>query len=172
MAPDIIDIEASGFGPRGYPIEVGVALRSGRTWCSLVQPPPDWAWWDAGAEAAHGISRELLLAHGRPLAEVARTLNELLGERVVYSDAWHVDNAWLIQLFHAARVRPAFRCSMLELILDEAQMAAWQAARDEVVRELALRRHRASNDALIVQRTWLRTRGQANGRTQGSGGSS
>ena len=28
--PTIIDVEASGFGPRSYPIEIGVALESAR----------------------------------------------------------------------------------------------------------------------------------------------
>jgi hypothetical protein len=40
--PAIIDIEASGFGPDGYPIEIGVALSSGQTFCALILPEPEW----------------------------------------------------------------------------------------------------------------------------------
>ena len=36
IRPDIIDIEASGFGPDSYPIEIGVALSSGEKYCSLI----------------------------------------------------------------------------------------------------------------------------------------
>ena len=35
--PAIIDIEASGFGPDGYPIEIGVALSSGQTGSSPLK---------------------------------------------------------------------------------------------------------------------------------------
>ena len=39
--PNIIDVEASGFGPHSYPIEVGLALGDGSKFCSLILPVRD-----------------------------------------------------------------------------------------------------------------------------------
>jgi hypothetical protein len=51
-----------------------------------------------------------------------------------------------------------FSISPLEMILSEDQMAVWHAVKNQVISDLALTRHRASFDALIIQETWLRTR--------------
>ena len=64
--PTILDIEASGFGRGSYPIEIGFSDGQGGLFCSLIQPEADWLHWDDSAEALHGLSRELLLTHGRP----------------------------------------------------------------------------------------------------------
>lgn len=155
--PYIIDIEASGFGPHSYPIEVGVVLDPGRKYCSLITPAPDWTHWDDTAEAVHHVSRDVLIAHGRPPVQVALQLNELLGDRTVYSDGWVVDRPWLIQLFSRAGINQRFSISPLEMILSEPQMAIWHEVKDGVIRDLALTRHRASFDALIIQETYFRT---------------
>ena len=155
--PIILDIEASGFGPNSYPIEVGVALDSGAKHCWLIRPLPGWTHWDQDAQAAHRVSRELLHAHGKPVAEVAGRLNELLRARTVYSDGWVVDQTWLNQLFHAAALPCEFSLSALELILTEPQMALWHATKDALMHELGGQRHRASFDAFLVQQTWERT---------------
>ncbi|MEQ8234665.1 MAG: hypothetical protein RLW61_00170 [Gammaproteobacteria bacterium] len=156
--PCVLDIEASGFGAASYPIEVGVVLDDDRRWCSLIVPQPDWTHWSAEAEALHGISRARLQASGRPVGEVARTLNELLAGRTVYSDGWVVDDRWLRRLFFAAAIEPAFHLSPLEAVLTEVQMAHWRDTRRRVAAELAVPRHRASSDAWVIQETWSRTR--------------
>lgn len=158
VRPYIIDVEASGFGPHSYPIEVGVALEPERKFCSLIAPEPGWTHWDDSAEKIHRVPRDVLETHGRPAVEVANSLNELLGNATVYSDGWVVDQPWLIQLFSCARVRQRFSISPLELILSEHQMAVWHAVKADVTRELALMRHRASFDAMIIQETYCRTR--------------
>jgi hypothetical protein len=79
-APIILDIEASGFGRSGYPIEIGYALPDGQTWCSLIRPEPEWTHWDPGAEAVHHISQDLLLTRGRYVREVASLINQNLGK--------------------------------------------------------------------------------------------
>ena len=155
--PCIIDIEASGFGPNGYPIEVGVALAHGDKYCSLLLPEPDWSHWDRGAEKAHKIPRETLETYGRPLREVALKLNEVVNGNTVYSDGWVVDKPWLTQLFFRAQVRQEFTISSLEMILTEKQMNIWHNTKDKVVRDLGLERHRASVDARIIQETYFRT---------------
>jgi hypothetical protein len=40
LIPDIIDVEASGSGPRSYPIEVGIATATGLRYSTLILPAP------------------------------------------------------------------------------------------------------------------------------------
>ena len=156
--PFIIDLEASGFGPHSYPIEVGLALEPGAKFCSLIAPAPGWTHWDAEAEKVHRVPRDILEAYGKPAAQVALSLNELLRDTIVYSDGWVVDQPWLIELFSRAGVPQQFSMSSLEMILSERQMEVWHEVKNQVTSELALTRHRASYDALIIQETYLRTR--------------
>ncbi|MDT4328380.1 MULTISPECIES: hypothetical protein [Methylomonas] len=156
--PNVIDFEASGFGVDSYPIEVGVVLADGQKYCALIKPAQSWRFWDGEAERVHGLSRELLLAHGKPIQVVVGELNAFLGNRVVYSDGWVVDKPWLSRLYYDAHAQPSFYLSPLENILKESQMAIWSEIKHEVIETLALQRHRASSDALIVQETFARTR--------------
>jgi hypothetical protein len=156
--PIILDIEASGFGPVSYPIEIGVILDDGRKYCSLVQPRSDWTHWDPHAEAMHGISRDTLLAHGRPAIEVAGTLNELLRGRTAYTDGWVVDRPWLDRLYEAAAIHCEFTLSALEMILSEEQMLHWSAVKQRLLDDQRAQRHRASYDAAVIQQTFERTR--------------
>lgn len=156
--PAILDIEASGFGAHSYPIEIGLVRADGWRYCSLIVPQPDWTHWDSDAERVHGISRAALQSHGRPAAEVARTLNELLAGQTLYSDGWVVDLPWLRRLFYAVALEPAFELSPLERILSEGQMAHWHAVKAAVLAASGERRHRASSDAWVIQETWWRTR--------------
>ena len=156
--PTIIDVESSGLGPESYPIEIGVSLSSGVRYCSLIHPAPSWISWDTTAEAIHGISRRELLSHGSPIGDVARELNRLLENQTAYTDGWVVDQRWITQLFYEASIPKKFFVSALENILSEGQMAIWHETKNRVTRELGLKRHRASADALIVQETYIRTR--------------
>ena len=156
--PIIIDIEASGFGPESYPIEVGLVLASGQTYCALIQPLPEWNHWDSSAEVVHRVPRDVLELYGQPVIKVAQDINELLKDQQAYSDGWVVDNSWLSTLFYAAKIQQKFRFSMLDLILLEEQMEHWHSTKDSVIREFDLKRHRASLDAIIIQKTYERTR--------------
>ncbi len=156
--PYIIDVEASGFGAHSYPIEVGLALDESERFCSLITPAVDWQHWDASAEAVHHISRQVLHEHGKPVAVVAEELNARLGGKFVFSDGWVVDEPWLIRLFAEARVERRFSIHDLQTILSEEQMACWHDVKAVVSAELNLTRHRASNDAFVVQETFRRTR--------------
>jgi len=156
--PIILDIEASGLGAGSYPIEIGVALPDGESYCSLVRPEPDWQHWDAGAEATHGIPREVPVSRGRPAAEVAEALNRLLAGKVAYSDGWSNDYSWLSLLFDAARTVPRFRLDNLRALLSEDEAARWHATKDEVISELRPVRHRASSDARVLQITVARVK--------------
>ena len=157
MTPLIIDIEASGFGDDSYPIEVGVALDDGEKYCTLIAPDPCWTHWDKEAEDIHHVTREMLEVHGSPIDDVAAQLNKLLAGKTLFTDGWVVDKPWLITLFHAARRQMQFSVSPLEMILSEGQMGIWQDTKKKVIEELELTRHRASNDAWIIQETYRQT---------------
>jgi hypothetical protein len=156
--PFIMDIEASGFGPEGYPIEIGVAMAPGSKFCSLLMPREEWIYWDTEAEKLHRIPRDILETYGRPINEVALTLNTLLANQTIYSDAWVLDKDWLAQMFYAAAIPQQFRLSSLEMILSESQIEIWDKTKKLVTEELGLHRHRASSDALIIQETYFRTK--------------
>lgn len=158
LRPAIIDVESSGFGPDSYPIEIGVALAMGKRYSALIKPLDKWTYWDAEAEATHGISRDKLRVYGRPVRQVAEELNQMLGEQTVYSDGWVVDAPWIDKLFFYASMSRRFRVSPLEGILSEPQMDIWHTTKDDFLSSNKINRHRASTDAMVIQETFVRTR--------------
>ncbi len=155
--PYIIDVEASGLGSNSYPIEIGLALQPGQRYCTLISPAGHWDHWDKQAECVHGIGRQTLIQSGRAVTEVALELNDLIQGAVVFSDAWGVDDPWITKLYAAAGMAKSFSVRSLEMILTEQQIERWAEIRDSVVLDLGLERHRASNDAWIIQETYRRT---------------
>lgn len=156
--PIIIDIEASGFGKEGYPIEVGFICDNAQTWCALIKPQLHWQYWDKNAEHIHHISREILELHGKPAREIALTLNIKLRGKTVYSDGWWHDFVWMAQLFDSAQLVPAFKLEDLRKTLNTHQEACWHEIKNQVINDLQAQRHRASIDAKVLQMTWLKTR--------------
>ena len=156
--PSTLDIEASGFGRHSYPIEIGFVRDDGHSWCTLILPEPHWTHWDAGAERVHGIARSTLLRHGRPAAEVARTLNAALAGKTVYCDGWAHDYPWLAALFDAAGQVPAFRLETAAAWLDGEGLHRLDEARRQAQAALGLQRHRASADARVLRQTLLALR--------------
>lgn len=159
--PAFIDVEASGLGSGSYPIEVGLITSHGEMYCALLQPDPGWRHWDLQAEAVHHISRPILEQHGKPLADVARQVNDLLAGQTVYSDAWGNDFAWLAKLFDAVDLPMRFRLESSRKLLDDAQAARWAEVKEQVIAELKLQRHRASSDARVLQLTLARILGRS-----------
>lgn len=153
--PTILDIEASGFGPGSYPIEVGFVTSHGQAWCSLVRPEIDWLHWDDKAAAMHGITREHIKRHGRGVADIAATLNERLRGQIVYSDAWSHDYTWLNRIYEAAERSPSFKLDNLRALLDDQQAAHWHEVKATLLGTLGSQRHRASADARLLQQTFL-----------------
>lgn len=151
---NFIDVEASGLGSGSYPIEVGVALADGSTHCTLVRPADDWTHWDKTAEELHGISRESLLVSGRAPIDVAMMLNEILAGQTVYSDAWGNDACWLARLFDEAGIAQRFKVDSVVSAVETELLDLWSYAKEQAERKLFLRRHRASNDALILYHTY------------------
>jgi len=153
--PTILDIEASGFGPGSYPIEVGFVTGDGKAWCSLVRPEADWRHWDEGAAAMHGITREHIERHGRCVADISAALNERLRGQVVYSDAWAHDYTWLNRIYESAERSPSFKLDNLRALLDDQQAAHWHEVKAQLLGTLGSQRHRASADARLLQQTYL-----------------
>lgn len=156
--PVVMDLEASGFGRNGYPIEVGYAMGDGRLFCSLIRPEPDWTHWDPMAERLHRIPRRLLTQHGRSPLEVSQLLNNTLQGRTVYSDGWAHDYPWLALLFDAAGLRPHFKLENLRALLREDEADRWHEVKQQVARERGGQRHRASADARLLQLSLARVR--------------
>lgn len=155
--PNIIDIEASGFGDESYPIEIGLVLSNGVKFCTLVLPSKGWVHWNEEAEQVHHISRETLKIYGRPVVEVALELNKRLEGLTLYSDGWVVDKPWLTTLFYASGMDMKFSVSPLEMILSEAQMDVWHETKEKIIIKGNIQRHRASNDAWVIQETYRQT---------------
>ncbi|MGB1799295.1 MAG: hypothetical protein ACPHLK_00525 [Gammaproteobacteria bacterium] len=154
ILPDIIDIEASAFGKGGYPIEIGYVLGNGDTFCSLILPAKEWNKWDTSAEQIHGVTREALLQAGQPIDDIAHLLNQKLKDRTLYSDAWGNDSSWLAQLFDEANLPIRFKLESIRYLLTETQAENWHEIKDEVIKETDVKRHRASSDAIILQKTY------------------
>ncbi|MEK8025475.1 hypothetical protein [Pseudaquabacterium rugosum] len=157
----ILDIEASGFGAGGYPIEIGYVRDDGCSWCSLIRPEPEWTRWDASAQQVHGITRVQVESQGRPAREIAQRLNTDLAGRTAYSDAWAHDYAWLAQLFDAAGLAPRFRLESIHRLIDADQLPALADHRRSAFDTLQVRRHRASSDARALQWALLQVQQQA-----------
>jgi hypothetical protein len=154
-APTVLDIEASGFGRHSYPIEVGLAMADGSSFCCLIRPEPEWTHWDPAAESIHRIRRDTALAHGRPAHEVARVLNSMLRGQTVYSDGWAHDYSWMSALFEVAEMAPAFKLESLRTLLSESQAERWHDVKRQVSAQLSAPRHRASADARLLQHTLI-----------------
>lgn len=116
-----LDFEASGLGPRSYPIEV--AWRDPATGAEdsfLISPDgvTGWGDWCEIAEGIHGIPRTRLLAEGLAPETACKRLNQALEGRTLYCDALEFDLFWLRRLYDAAGMRPLFRLEGLESRLE------------------------------------------------------
>lgn len=146
-----LDIEASDIHPDSYPIEIGILLPDGQSYCSLIKPPPQWSHWSDQAEAVHGISRREISEHGKSVAEVAQSLNDYLDGQTVYSDCWVLDHPWMIRLFQVAKLEPTFILSDVMYCLSEDEYHQLGSVKQALESELNLERHRATNDARVLQ---------------------
>jgi hypothetical protein len=139
-----LDFEASGLGPRSYPIEVAWRdAASGEQDSFLIDPStvPGWTDWDEVAQGIHGLSREELHVQGIGAAAACWRLNRALEGRTVYCDALEFDHFWLRRLYDAAQMRPLFRLKGLEVLLSARQRQRFMEAI-----ECQERRHRALDD--------------------------
>jgi hypothetical protein len=156
LIPAVIDIEASGFGSQGYPIEIGFIDEQRNTHCFLVEPQWNWTFWDESAESLHGITRQILRDYGRTAGDVAKYMNAILQGKIIYSDAWSYDMSWLGKLYDAVDMPQVFRIASLLDLLSDPQRDKWDGVKLQVIDEFDFKRHRATNDAKIIQETYRR----------------
>jgi len=154
--PAIIDIEASGLDSKGYPIEVGFVDEESNPYCFLVEPERNWTYWDDEAEALHGISRQILKDYGKTAFDVAEYMNGVLNGKTLYSDAWSYDISWVGKLFAAVDMHQKFTISSLLDLLTDEQKSRWDETKEQVIKDIKVRRRRASGDAKIIQDTYRR----------------
>lgn len=144
-----IDFEASGLGPKTWPIEVGWAGEDGAGESFLINPAPDWSmeYWDPRAEKLHCITPRMLSDLGVNVAAACDRLAAGLAGKTVYSDAPDWDGFWLMRLFDAGGRKCPIRLkdfTRLMPALDDEEKRQLIARADG----LAPRRHRAAEDAL------------------------
>ncbi|MFG1243882.1 hypothetical protein V5F31_16020 [Xanthobacter sp. V7C-4] len=147
-----IDFEASSLEDGSYPIEVGVAVWPREddpitVWSTLIRPTDDWrrfGHWSLASRKVHGIAMSELAGGAQP-AEVAKALNETLGDGFVWCDGGAYDAHWLRTLFGAAGIRPSFIlgnwAGLLRTLPERCRQRAMAAV------EEAPPRHRAGADA-------------------------
>ena len=179
-----LDFEASGLGPESYPIQVGWCDENGVGEELLIRPEPSWTDWDYNAQAIHGLTQGDLEIKGRPAAEVARRVVEVLGGQRIHSDAPGFDAAWLDVLLSAGDypsdavrlvdVGQAYAESCCPLMIgmpspgmNDYELQKWRRSQ-QAIRIMAdagseeeargPRRHRALEDAKSLQRTWASVR--------------
>jgi len=166
--PVFYDCEATCIG--GLPIEIGWAFVVDVTGdikseSHLVKPPGHWDLapvWDPDAERLHKISRDRLVAQGRPPFEIARPMNQALAGRELFSDGPVDDKRWLRIVFDEAGLDPAFTIRRFRADLLIKQLAAelgwddagYETAKAEAAR-VAPRMHRAEADARHLAMLWL-----------------
>ena len=147
-----IDLEASGLGPKSWPIEIGWGFVNWPVRDLLIKPADDWSLtaWEKSAEDLHGISIDELLIKGTPVLEAALILNAAFANAEVYSDAPDYDGFWLYRLFEAAGVRANFKLHDLAALLEP--LASSSPA--ELVKKAEQRQphtHRAGQDVRHMQ---------------------
>lgn len=170
--PCFLDVEATGFGPESYPIEIAWSDESGEIHRCLIDPTPVPAWtaWSAEAERVHGIDRERLTRNGWPPDYVATRLTQDLAGKTVYTDAPDYDARWVGILFAALDKPMPFRFDhideLLLTLLRKADDAVWQAMVriDQLKRDVAavsLGKHSAGYDVGYLLQLWRAANGGA-----------
>lgn len=98
----LVDCEASCLvqpGSRSFPMEIAIGVpETGEIQSWLIKPKREWIdeWdWDPGAERVHGLSRDYLLGHGLPRAQVACEVHEAIGPHEIMSDSPPYEAHWL-----------------------------------------------------------------------------
>lgn len=159
--PIVLDCEASGFGPKSYPIEVGFVIPSGEVFSYLIRPEPQWTFWNDESEKVHNIPRQQLFDEGLPALEVAQKLNSQLRDITVYSDAPDFESFWLSRLFLATQMDAFFDVDHLFHAMINHQHKYFYEFKKELRACDHITAHRAGDDAWVLQQAFLRSRQKA-----------
>ncbi|WP_146002670.1 hypothetical protein [Telmatospirillum siberiense] len=149
-----LDLEASGLGDRCFPIEIGfIRAHDLSGWSALIRPADRWrkrGTWDHRAEALHGLDRETLESDGQDVRDVARTLNDNLAGKAVFSDAVEFDSHWLGMLFEETMERPAFDLQSVDPLFRSPDLFADLPIMSQHPADTPLQKHRAKDDAMAL----------------------
>lgn len=157
MRPAIIDFEASSLKPPSFPIEVAVVDAGGAEFQRLIRPSQTWIneyRWDPESEKIHGIPKSILLEDGCDLVNVAKDLNDFVGDGTVYCDGGVYDINWANELYAAAGIDRRFQiASIFKLIQDSGvdKRISYYDVVEYVHDKHGLNRHRALDDVLAIQ---------------------
>lgn len=153
MRPIVIDLEASGLESESYPIEVGVCFEDGSVYSSLIKREPGWTHWSNDSEKIHNISRQTLTEEGVHATTVANRLNEMLREKIVYSDAQSHDEFWIDVLFNTVGIKREFEIrSIQSRFISNNHSPYFYFYRKNLYRDTV--QHRAGNDAKVIQEAY------------------
>lgn len=150
-----LDFEASGLGPKTYPIEVGIAIWEApdkpiQTWASLINPIQDWIEngdWQENAERIHNIARSSLVDGITP-TQALENLNSILGNDAhAYCNGDRHDRHWMEQLSKAAGDLPVIVLEDLDDILYSLTVEQYDTFQDYCSKNPAP--HRAGPDAIL-----------------------
>ncbi|XSG84112.1 MAG: hypothetical protein ACPW60_10255 [Methylohalobius sp. ZOD2] len=156
--PRFIDVEASSLGPQSYPIQIAWSDAGGDIESWLINPKPveSWTDWDWNAQDVHQIPRSMLTEFGCEPQWVAKRMNQALDGQTVYSDSPGIDGFWLVTLFDAVGIYPAFRIekswSLFRELADDQAIQTADARR--AWGRTPGRRHQADVDVLHLLETW------------------
>lgn len=151
----IVDIEASGPGASGYPIEIAWAVVGiPRGTAALIRPSPEWKTpgsWNSRSQDIHGIGPDMLERDGIDSDRVSDAfLSAATGCRIL-SDMPCADGPWLARL---TGTRP----SLLDF-WEQARIhgkRSREAAAVEEVDHVFPARHRAAADVRRLMFLWER----------------
>ncbi|MDO6565106.1 hypothetical protein Q4488_17150 [Amphritea sp. 1_MG-2023] len=150
-----LDLEASGLGPRSYPIEVAWKSTAGKSDNFLINPDSvsGWDFWDEYAEELHNLCRTEVCRKGVSADAACTRLNEQLAGQDVLSDAWEFDDFWLTRLFEATGQTMAFRLIGLPALLNPEELLQFQ-----LICKGQWRQHRAMSDVDHIIEAILKVR--------------
>ncbi len=147
-----IDLEASGLGPKSWPIEVGWGFHGWPPRSLLIKPAEAWSLeaWEKSAEELHQISPDKLIREGTPPLEVALVLNAAFANAEVFSDAPSFDGFWLYRLYEAAGVRANFKLHNLASLISSLTDVTPEELTEKASQK-APHTHRAEQDVRHMQ---------------------
>lgn len=141
-----LDFEASGLGPRSYPIEIGIYGGPGVEYEALIKPGTTWDHWAEEAQNIHGILREDLKTNGISSAAVAAAINDKFSGKTLWVDSRY-DLFWMARLFVEAKTTPSFNIRHLNELASDKLMRRFFQAQPHVA-------HRALADAKANAEVW------------------
>lgn len=153
----VIDFEASSLRNNSYPIQVAIC-NSSDSYSAYIRPEDHWTDWHMDSQAIHSIPRPMLFDVGKSPTQVAKEVNDFLGDEIAYCDGGIYDIHWANVLYEAAAITKSW-CygDVVSYALEgqnrSVQMATgmtWFDLKQHTADKLQLKQHDALNDVQII----------------------